>query len=101
MKILITGGTTFVSRYAAEYFVSAGHDLTVLNRGNRQQVRGVQVVHGSSRQRILPQAVYGVYRQQADMTTSLKAPFTYTRGDFCFAQQTGVPKFSYLFCGIF
>ena len=42
MKILITGGTTFVSRYAAEYYISGGHDVTVLNRGSRPQVSGVK-----------------------------------------------------------
>lgn len=41
MKILITGGTTFVSRFAAEYFVTRGHEVTVLNRGSRAQVDGV------------------------------------------------------------
>ncbi len=40
MKILVTGGTTFVSRYTAEYFVNAGHEVTVLNRGSRKQVNG-------------------------------------------------------------
>lgn len=41
MTTLITGGTTFVSRYTAEYFVGKGHDVTVLNRGSRPQVKGV------------------------------------------------------------
>ena len=41
MKILITGGTTFVSGYAAEYFVAKGNDVVVLNRGSREQVDGV------------------------------------------------------------
>ena len=41
MKILITGGTTFVSKYAAEYFVAKGNDVTVINRGSRPQVNGV------------------------------------------------------------
>ncbi len=41
MTILITGGTTFVSRYAAEYFLSKGNEVTVLNRGSRPQVSGV------------------------------------------------------------
>lgn len=40
MKMLITGGTTFVSRFTAEYFVSEGHEVTVLNRGSREQVSG-------------------------------------------------------------
>ena len=34
MKILVTGGTVFASRYTAEYFGSRGHDVYVLNRGN-------------------------------------------------------------------
>lgn len=42
MKLLITGGTTFVSKYTAEYFVKTGHDVTVINRGTRQQVCGVK-----------------------------------------------------------
>ena len=42
MKILITGGTTFVSKYTAEYFVSFGNDVVVLNRGGREQVKGVE-----------------------------------------------------------
>ena len=40
-QILITGGTTFVSKYTAEYFAAKGHDVTVLNRGSRPQVSGV------------------------------------------------------------
>ncbi len=42
MKILITGGTTFVSKFTAEYFVKSGNDVTVLNRGSRDQVSGVR-----------------------------------------------------------
>ena len=41
MKILITGGTTFVSKYAAEYFVAKGNSVTVINRGSRPQIKGV------------------------------------------------------------
>lgn len=44
MKILITGGTTFVSKYAAQYFVEKGNDVTVLNRGSREQVKGVTLI---------------------------------------------------------
>ena len=39
-KFLLTGGTTFVSKYTAEYFVKKGYDVTVLNRGSRPQVSG-------------------------------------------------------------
>lgn len=42
MKILVTGGTTFVSRYTAEYFVNKGHEVFVLNRGNAKQSDGVK-----------------------------------------------------------
>lgn len=42
MKLLITGGTTFVSKFAAEYFAAKGNDVTVLNRGSRSQVAGVR-----------------------------------------------------------
>lgn len=44
MRILITGGTVFVSRYAARYFVSKGHDVYVLNRGTREQEEGVTLI---------------------------------------------------------
>ncbi len=42
MRILVTGGTVFVSRFAAEYFSARGHDVAVLNRGSRQQSPGVR-----------------------------------------------------------
>lgn len=32
MKVLITGGTTFVSKFTAEYFVKKNSDVYVLNR---------------------------------------------------------------------
>ena len=41
MNMLITGGTVFASRYTAEYFVSKGHNVHVLNRGNSTQSDGV------------------------------------------------------------
>lgn len=34
-KILITGGTVFVSRYAARYFVDKGYEVYVVNRNSR------------------------------------------------------------------
>lgn len=45
MKILITGGTTFVSRYAAEHFVSKGEEVFVLNRNSRPQSQGVHLIN--------------------------------------------------------
>ena len=44
MRILITGGTTFVSRFAAEYYVKKGDAVTVINRGSREQVSGVKLI---------------------------------------------------------
>ena len=41
-NLLITGGTTFVSKFAAEYFVHQGNTVTVLNRGSRKQPEGVK-----------------------------------------------------------
>ncbi len=43
-KILITGGTTFVSKYAAGYFIKCGYDVYVLNRNTKPQVKGVKLI---------------------------------------------------------
>lgn len=43
MKILITGGTVFASRFTAEYF-SKKHEVYVLNRGTRPQPDGVTLI---------------------------------------------------------
>lgn len=43
-KILITGGTVFVSKFAAEFFVGRGHDVYVLNRGTRRQPENVKLI---------------------------------------------------------
>lgn len=40
-KLLVTGGTAFVSRYTAEYFLRRGDEVYVLNRGTRPQSEGV------------------------------------------------------------
>lgn len=44
MKLLITGGTVFVSRYVAEYFVRNGDEVYVLNRNSRPQSEGVHLI---------------------------------------------------------
>lgn len=44
MKILITGGTVFASRFTAEYFVKKDHDVYVLNRNSRPQSEGVKLI---------------------------------------------------------
>ncbi|MBR5287115.1 MAG: NAD-dependent epimerase/dehydratase family protein [Clostridia bacterium] len=43
-RVLITGGTVFVSRYAAQYFVNKGWAVYVLNRNTKQQVDGVTLI---------------------------------------------------------
>lgn len=42
--LLITGGTVFVSRFVAQYFVKKGYEVTVLNRNSRPQVEGVHLI---------------------------------------------------------
>lgn len=43
-RILITGGTVFVSRYSAAYFVKKGWEVYVLNRGTHKQEDGVHLI---------------------------------------------------------
>ena len=43
-KVLITGGTVFVSRYIAEYYVAKGYEVYVLNRNSRKQSVGVSLI---------------------------------------------------------
>lgn len=45
-KILVTGGTTFVSRYVAKYFVKCGYEVYVLNRNTKPQEEGVRLIEG-------------------------------------------------------
>ena len=41
-NVLVTGGTTFVSRFVAEYFVKKGDAVFVINRGSKAQSAGVR-----------------------------------------------------------
>lgn len=45
-KLLVTGGTVFVSRYVADYFARRGDDVYVLNRGTKPQLPGVTLIQG-------------------------------------------------------
>lgn len=45
-KILITGGTVFVSRFVANYFKER-HDVYVLNRNTRSQEKGVHLIEAN------------------------------------------------------
>lgn len=44
MKILVTGGTVFVSKYIAQYYVNKGYEVYVLNRNSRSQIEGVHLL---------------------------------------------------------
>ncbi len=43
-KILVTGGTVFVSKYVAEYFVKKGNEVYVLNRNTKAQPVGTHLI---------------------------------------------------------
>ncbi|MGN0350862.1 MAG: NAD-dependent epimerase/dehydratase family protein [Roseburia sp.] len=43
-KVLVTGGTTFVSKFVASYYVKKGYDVYVLNRNTKEQVKGVKLI---------------------------------------------------------
>ena len=43
-RILITGGTVFVSRYIAEYYLKSGCEVYVLNRNTKKQSDGVILI---------------------------------------------------------
>ncbi len=44
MRILVTGGTVFVSKYIAEYFSESGNEVYVLNRNTRPQLPKVKLI---------------------------------------------------------
>ncbi|MDE7087422.1 MAG: NAD-dependent epimerase/dehydratase family protein [Clostridia bacterium] len=44
MKILVTGGTVFVSKYIAEYFANNGNEVFVLNRNTKSQLPNVKLI---------------------------------------------------------
>ncbi len=44
MKLLVTGGTAFVSKFTAAWFVRRGDEVYVLNRGTREQVESVRLI---------------------------------------------------------
>lgn len=43
-KLLVTGGTVFVSRYVANHFAQKGEDVYVLNRNSKPQLPNVTVI---------------------------------------------------------
>lgn len=49
-KALVTGGTAFVSKYVAEYYVKKGYEVFVLNRNSRKQPEGVHLIEADRHQ---------------------------------------------------
>ncbi|BBK79225.1 NAD-dependent epimerase/dehydratase family protein [Clostridium butyricum] len=43
-RILVTGGTVFVSKYVAKYFQSNNYEVYVLNRGSKQQIENINLI---------------------------------------------------------
>lgn len=43
-RILVTGGTVFVSKYVAEYFAKKGNEVYVLNRNTKAQPAGTHLI---------------------------------------------------------
>ena len=43
-KILVTGGTVFVSKNVAEYFAEKGHEVYILNRDNYEQPKNTKLI---------------------------------------------------------
>lgn len=43
-RVLVTGGTVFVSRFIAQYFKDKGYEVYVLNRNTRKQIEGVHLI---------------------------------------------------------
>lgn len=47
MRILILGGTVFVSKYLTEYFINKGNEVYTLNRGSKEQVKGAHFIEAN------------------------------------------------------
>lgn len=48
-KLLVTGGTVFVSRYVAEYYAKKGDGVYVLNRNHHTQPEGTTLIEADRR----------------------------------------------------
>lgn len=43
-KVLVTGGTVFLSKYVAQYYVKKGYEVYVLNRNTGEQPEGATLI---------------------------------------------------------
>lgn len=88
-NILITGGTVFVSRYAARYFAQKGDNVFVLNRNHNQQEKGVTLIEADRHN-------LGDKLKSYDLDAVLDIT-AYTRDDVCCLAEA-LPKISqYIF----
>lgn len=46
-KVLVTGGTVFVSRFVAEYYGKKGYEVYVLNRNTKPQLENVKLIEAA------------------------------------------------------
>lgn len=89
MKILVTGGTTFVSKYTAEYFVKKNNDVYVINRNSRKQIEGVNLINCDRRK--LGNVLHGMH---FDLIADITA---YTKEDIETLLDSGVTFDDYIF----
>ena len=93
-KVLVTGGTVFVSRYIAEHFVKKGFEVYVLNRNTREQSKGVKLIEAD--RHALGDTLKGMYfdividtaYSAYDIETMLDALGGY--GDYILVSSSGV-----------
>lgn len=81
--ILITGGTVFVSKYIAEYYVKKGYEVYVLNRNTKEQVKSIKLIQadrqhiGNALQHIHFNVIIDTAYTSNDITSLLDALNTY------------------------
>lgn len=44
-RVLVTGGTVFISKFVATYYLKKGYEVYVLNRNTKEQVKGVKLIN--------------------------------------------------------
>ena len=67
-KVLVTGGTVFVSKYVTEYFVNEGYEVYVINRNTKPQVKGAILIDSDRRHNLGSKLKDMYFDVVADMT---------------------------------
>lgn len=89
MKILVTGGTVFVSQFTAQYFSELGHEVFVLNRGTKPQVENCTLIRADRNS--LGKKLHGIY---FDLILDITA---YNARDILSLLDSGVKFHKYIF----